>query len=345
MLKSGVPLLAHRSGLADAIALRYRGVGTIFMLHSVIEDDRFVPDQSMRCPVSRLEAALTILRARGITFVSLDEAMDRLGAGAGPPFAAFTFDDGFADNLTHALPVMERHEAPFTVYVATGMITGDIDAWWLGLAELVRRRDHFVIRDLGISFSCADRAAKIDAYCAVEAVIHRDYATLPAVKREIARAGIDVGALARAEGLSLDRLRRLASHPLVTIGAHGSQHINLSRAPASSARLDMAANRAFLEDALARPVRHFAYPFGNARACGPREAELARELGFRTAVTTRHGTVFPSHAGQPHALPRETLSGTDTPASLACKTKGFYRAIQSRLGHPAADMLAGTGAR
>ena len=64
--------------------------------------------------------------------------LERLKSPSGRPFAAFTFDDGFADSLTHALPVMERFGAPMTVYVATGMIEHSMDAWWLGLAAWIR---------------------------------------------------------------------------------------------------------------------------------------------------------------------------------------------------------------
>jgi len=46
-------------------------------------------------------------------------------------------------------------------------------------------------------------------------------------------------------------------------------------------------NREFLEETIQAPVVHFAYPFGNPDACGPREACIARSAGFRSAVTTR----------------------------------------------------------
>jgi peptidoglycan/xylan/chitin deacetylase (PgdA/CDA1 family) len=66
----------------------------------------------------------------------LDEAVQRLRDENTRPFAAFTFDDGYADNLTRALPIMERFEAPFTIYVTTGMVTPEIDAWWFGLGRI-----------------------------------------------------------------------------------------------------------------------------------------------------------------------------------------------------------------
>lgn len=51
--------------------------------------------------------------------VSLDHALDALDAGDDRPTVVLTFDDGFADVLDPALPVLVEHGLPFTVYLAT----------------------------------------------------------------------------------------------------------------------------------------------------------------------------------------------------------------------------------
>src|SRR4029077_14292422 len=216
---------------------------------------------------------------------------------------------GYADTLTHALPIMTRHGAPFTVYVATGMMTGEIDAWWLGLAALIRARDRIDLTDLGLRFDFPDPRSKRRAFAAIESMVHRDYATLAHVKAAIAASESECGVLAKREGLTAEGLRRLASHPLVTIGAHGSTHVNLARVSAREVERELATNRRFLEAMTDRPVMHFAYPFGNANACGPREAGIVRSLGFHSASTPRRGALFPEHLAHLHALPREPLAG------------------------------------
>lgn len=338
LLKTAFPIVAQVSGLRSALALRYRGAGTIFMLHSVVERGEDYPDHSLRCPAERLTAALRFLRDAGVEFVSLDEMLERLKYPSGRPFAAFTFDDGFADSLTHALPVMERFGAPMTVYVATGMIERSMDAWWLGLAEWIRGSDRVALPEAGLAFDCGDPIGKKRAFVAIEAAIHRNYDLLPHVRAAIAARGIDCVALLAKEALTVEQLRALSRHPLVTIGAHGDSHINLAHASDAAVYREMASNQRFLEQIVDKPVLHFAYPFGNARACGDREAAFAQAAGFRTAVTTRSGAIFPEHLDHPHALPREVLSADDTPASLRCKLDGVYRAIQSQLGDPIARM-------
>jgi peptidoglycan/xylan/chitin deacetylase (PgdA/CDA1 family) len=71
----------------------------------------------------------------------------------------------------------------------------------------------------------------------------------------------------------------------------------------------MATSRARIESALQRPVVHFAYPYGDRLAAGPREFALTKAAGFKTAVTTRPGMLFPENAEYPTALPRVSLNG------------------------------------
>jgi peptidoglycan/xylan/chitin deacetylase (PgdA/CDA1 family) len=100
----------------------------------------------------------------------------------------------------------------------------------------------------------------------------------------------------------------------------------------------MADNRQFLQRITNASIEHFAYPFGHAGACGEREAQICRAVGFRTAVTTRHGPLFAEHLSDLYTLPRIHLAIDDTPSTLHCKLNGVYRAFHSRLGNPVARL-------
>jgi peptidoglycan/xylan/chitin deacetylase (PgdA/CDA1 family) len=69
-------------------------------------------------------------------------------------------------------------------------------------------------------------------------------------------------------------------------------------------------SRAVIAAALGKAPEHLAYPYGDAKSAGAREFRIAKELGFRTAVTTRPGVLFPEHADHLTALPRVSLNGT-----------------------------------
>jgi peptidoglycan/xylan/chitin deacetylase (PgdA/CDA1 family) len=64
-----------------------------------------------------------------------------------------------------------------------------------------------------------------------------------------------------------------------------------------------------IEAKLGRRPLHFAYPVGNVAAASAREFAIAAEAGFKTAVTTRPGVLFPEHAKTLTALPRVSVNG------------------------------------
>src|SRR5918999_4102383 len=57
--------------------------------------------------------------------VSFADALLSAGDGSEKPTVAVTFDDGFADNFFHALPILLRYEIPATFFLTTGLIQRD----------------------------------------------------------------------------------------------------------------------------------------------------------------------------------------------------------------------------
>ncbi len=299
------------SGLHKRLAPWTRGQGAILTLHHVrpwVARD-FAPNRLLEIEPAFLDAALGRLRALGYDLVAMDEVLRRLRKPTDRPFVALTFDDGYRDLRDHALPILERHEAPFTAYVTTGFADRTARLWWLELEEALRALDRIEVGD-------APLAAKTPAE--KTAAFHHLYRRLRAgpedelratIARLAAAAGLDAAALPAALCLDWDEVRALARHPLCTIGAHTVTHPMLAKHEASVARAEMADGRRALEEAIGLPVRHLSYPVGDAGSAGPREHATAAELGFSSAVTTRPGVLFAEHAGRPTALPRLSLNG------------------------------------
>jgi peptidoglycan/xylan/chitin deacetylase (PgdA/CDA1 family) len=295
-------------------ALAAPGCGVILTLHRVrpFRDitPGYAPNRLLEVTPEFFDSALALIARRGFDFVTLGEAARRLREG-GPPFAALTFDDGYRDTRDIALPILQRHNAPATVYFATGLIERTARLWWLELEEAIRRLD--TIEAPGIEGRLAahtpqEKSAAFErVYWALRARPEQEL--LDAVAALAAKAGVASSALAEPEFMTWDEARDFARHPLVAIGAHSLTHRRLALWPEAAARAEMANSRAALEANLGVEAASFAYPVGDATSAGPREFALARELGFATAVTTRPGMLFQEHAEHLTALPRVSLNG------------------------------------
>jgi peptidoglycan/xylan/chitin deacetylase (PgdA/CDA1 family) len=326
--KSGLVSLLRRSRLASPLRARLGGAGVILVLHEIHDD---LPRELMTgCPPSLLTIVVNGLRRDGWDIVGLDEAVRRIAHGvAATPFAVLSFDDGYRDTLSRALPVLERMQAPFTVYVPTGAVTRELYAWWLALRALFRSHEEVAIECMGRRFECSDLTAKIAALKAAASWVHQDYRRNFELAPTFAAYGISPAALAEEYFLDCDELRALAHHPLVTIGAHTTSHPALSTLEPGQARCEMADNKIYLERLLDQEVTHFAYPYGDPRACGGREAEIARELGFVSAVTAEASPIYPEHRHRMHRLPRVAVRPDETAETLYYRASGLSWAMNA----------------
>jgi peptidoglycan/xylan/chitin deacetylase (PgdA/CDA1 family) len=109
--------------------------------------------------------------------------------------------------------------------------------------------------------------------------------------------------------MSWDDIRHIADHPLGTIGAHTIHHYNLRRLSDEAAEREIRDCASIIEIETGWAPAHFAYPYGHAGAVGEREVRLAREAGYASAVTTRHGVLHGNHRAHMHALPRISVNG------------------------------------
>jgi peptidoglycan/xylan/chitin deacetylase (PgdA/CDA1 family) len=314
----------------------FAGVGAIFMLHHVRpgRDAEFQPNRHLEVVPEFLRAMLSHLRASGIDIITMDEVQRRLiERDFSRRFACFTLDDGYRDNRDFALPVMREFDAPFTMYVASDFAHGIGRLWWIALERAIAKAASIEVAIGGVTtrLDTATASAKQVAYDRLHVLLRR----LPGeqdMQREIdalcTRHGVDQAAICREFCMSWDELKPFADDPLINIGAHSITHCNLARQTREIASQEMAISRERIEGVLQRPVVHLAYPYGDRIAAGTREFALAQAAGFKTAVTTRPGMVFPENAKNLTALPRVSLNGNYQDARiLPVLTSGAATAV------------------
>jgi len=315
VIRAGLGAL-YFSGAHVLLRPIFSGVGAIFMLHHVRppRDAAFQPNRHLEITPDFLRTMLGHLRARSIDIVTMDEVHQRLTErNFSNRFACFTFDDGYRDNRDFALPVMREFDARFTLYVASNFAEGNGRLWWIALEMAIAKANAIEVTMGGMA--CRLDTATVQAKQTAFDRLHDWLRMLPEhdLRREVTalctRHGVDEAAICRDLCMSWDELKPVAGNPLVTIGAHTITHCNLAQQSETIARDELALSRARIEAVLQRPAIHLAYPYGDKPAAGPREFALARAAGYKTAVTTRPGMVFPESADHMTALPRVSLNG------------------------------------
>jgi peptidoglycan/xylan/chitin deacetylase (PgdA/CDA1 family) len=293
-----------------------RGRGIVLMFHHVRprRDVAFAPNRLLEITPEFLDIVLVELRREGFDIVPIAAVPDRLRSGRqAQPFAVLTFDDGYRSNVEHAWPILKQHGAPWTIFVTTEFADGRGRLWWLELEEAIARLDRVALSRNGETLHLPSRTLD-EKQAAFNAVYHHLRAGplegLRTVTTDLAaQAGIASKRLAAEHCLGWDELRDLAGEPDVTIGAHTLSHPVLAKLDPTAAAREIAESKGLLERRLGRPVRHFAYPFGDRTSAGAREFRLARQSGFASAVTSRPGHLFSDHASHLTALPRVSING------------------------------------
>jgi peptidoglycan/xylan/chitin deacetylase (PgdA/CDA1 family) len=280
-------------------------------------------------------AQLEVLAA-SFRVVTLRELVAARGSDGSRPSVAITFDDGYADNLHAAAPLLARQGLPATFFLTSGMLGSDREFWWDELDQLLLQpgalpsRLELPLGEARWTIETGPAAAPLeDPRSAAKTcvpweaaadtrvgLLYSVWKSLRALDDMARRKALDE--IARQVGVTLARrdshrtltrieASELARLPGVEIGAHSVTHVSLPECAPAQQLQQMQQSRLDLESMIDRPVAGFAYPFGDISRPTLRLAETA---GFDYACTTEAGCV--DRATQPHRVPR--IVAEDWPA-------------------------------
>lgn len=292
------PLISHRLAPGGR-----NGKLSIFIFHRVLpEADPLLPFEPSADDFDWMVRFIS----RAFTVLPLSEAASRLKSGTLPPAAAtITFDDGYADNLLVAWPILKRYQVPATFFIATAFLEGG-RMWNDDVIEAFRltTNDELDLSefDLGIH-QLNGAASRVKGYEAVLGKLkYFEHKLRSEIAAEIAsRCGVPK----IAELMMTHRQLRQLHDEGAEIGGHTRTHPILERLDDSAALQEIESGKQELEALLGTAVRVFAYPNGvPGRDCSARHAEMARQAGFEAAVSTRQACATP--ASDIFQLPRFT---------------------------------------
>jgi len=247
-----------------------------------------------------LERCLKLL-SRSYRFISMDEA-GRMLAGKMPVQAnsvVITFDDGYRNNLHHALPVLLRHHARALQYLPTGHVDERKPMWFDRLDFALQHASvdgrTIPIGSSEITIRGKDRDETTDFYARLRRLakkIRPDRTMLQELDR-ISTALEEETAARLADVFEKDDWSSLVTWPEVRaaagsidFGSHTVNHIRIAADSREVAASELAVSRKRLEAETGLPCRHFAYPDGNFDS---ETASLVQANGYETAVTMEPG--------------------------------------------------------
>jgi len=268
--------------------------GAIILCYHRITD---LPNSPRRLWVSppRFAEQLEVI-TRYFTPISLSELVARLRNGNAPDKAiVVTFDDGYADNLWNAKPLLERYGVPATVFVTTGFVGTGREFYWDELERLLLldckvNEVYLDINGQKRHRQLATPEERLKAYHE----IHDSLTPLSPGKRERVieqlrqQLGVEEKGRDERRVMTVDELLEISRDGLVEIGAHTVNHPDLPSLPPELQWQEIMTSKRQLEGWLNRPVRWFAYPYGRGNAT---IRKLVRDAGFEAACAVIHRTV------------------------------------------------------
>ena len=216
-----------------------------------------------------------------------------------PKAVAITFDDGYADNLYVAKPILEKYDIPATVFVCTGY-AGQV-FWWdelIRIAASPQTKSGALCFEVGRMQFVWDRpqgrhVSDADVRREFHRTLYHFLLTLDAEDQYNAMnilrkwSGISSSEIA-ARALTHDELVQIADDGLIEIGAHTQHHLMLPGLPLGRQKEEIISSKQELETLLGKSVDGFAYPNGRATDDTKR---IVREAGFGFACTSLHDVV------------------------------------------------------
>lgn len=295
------------------------GYCTVLLYHRII-DLKYDPQLLCVSP-ENFEKQLTELKKNSV-FLNIEEFCEILNKGKRFPENSFliTFDDGYADNLHYALPILEVLNLPAVFYVSTAGIDTDRLMWWdeldlifkkqkenaTDISALIRKYNfktseelyHYYLNKCKTAASLSERNILMDEVRTISEVLPNE--------KENYRT------------LSMEELKKLSASKMVTVGGHTINHLSLGHLSAADKRTEIDGSVKWLEENLGLKINHFSYPYGEKSNYDETTISLCRQKKLHSAAANYEGYV--SAGADLFSFPRFVVRN-DTPEVLLKKLK------------------------
>lgn len=311
----------------------------ILMIHGVMD----INDNSLWVPLQlRLSREHLDLYLRELSkhyhFISLMDAVDMI-AGRKPvkPYSVvLTFDDGYRNNITHALPILRRYGAPAAFFVSTGFLNNTKPFWFdrldYALQHVQTDSCEVKLGSLKMNLNTQDRRIFQESYEQFRLMAKQQHMSDIDFQQEMERMASE---FEKKSGRALkDILQnddwsaimtweqiKQCTDDSITIGSHMVDHIRLEFIDSKTAYNQLSESKRDIENNLGKPCLSLAYPNGNFNN---ETTDIARQCGYVCGVTTEEG--LNQVGDDPMKLRRISLSSVGIYMNILVQISGLSAA-------------------
>lgn len=262
-----------------------------------------------------------------------------------PGSVSLTFDDGYLDNLTNALPLLEKYGMHATIFITSGMVGLNEEFWW-DAVERIFLTGLRLPQDLsfaGRKWRLHSDKEKLMACDDVCSLLRDQFPETMDQSLQFLYIWSGTTSTARPSHSIVNylQLQQLAASPYIEIGAHAKHHVRLSGLPAHRQHIEVAASKQQLEAVIGKQIRLFSYPFGTTDDFTVDTVQAVINAGYYAAIANIQAEItLPIDL---YTVPRrlvrnwsnseftEWMRSTDKGALEAVTTQGRKDAILRRL--------------
>ena len=204
-------------------------------------------------------------------FEAVDAGTALPGIPANRLRVSYTFDDGWRDNYTTALPIMAAYNIPATIFLCPGLEGHNLPFWPERMVSLLRRNPA--------------RPGEEEIAASIENWKHKPAAQRDEYLRKLEQEQTAAGAKANLSSDQLVNWRETAelAKAGIRLGSHTQNHELLTMIPLSKAAAELRQSKAAIEAAVGS-CTVFAYPNGD---WSQETRSLVADAGFDRAFSTR----------------------------------------------------------
>ena len=293
--------------LLEPLATLASGIGKqkklfILIYHRVLDEPDFMRPGEVDKKTFTWQMQLL---AKHFNVLSLEDALQRMQTDSLPHRAVcITFDDGYADNYTNALPILQQFNLTATFFIASGFLDGG-RMWNDTVIESVRNLKTPILdlNEIGLGqFEASDQNQKCQtAHDIIQKIKHLPFDVRSKYVDYIAAQSQD---LPNNLMLTSEQLIKLHQSGM-EIGGHTVNHPILAKIDNQIAKEEILENKNFLEELLGTKVNYFAYPNGKPGKDYLNEhSDSIKKIGYLAAVSTRMGVATKKGLSKVFELPR-----------------------------------------